>query len=257
MKSNFLARSQRVVCVGLLLALAGSVAPLPAQRATILDFTTTSAKPRKHPPKPFPAGTMLGGRPGGMTDGKLIVSLVSTDKNEYSLGEEINYTLEVRTRGEETVKFPTVTNVADLEPDNPDLDFNYKATEIWLGLIEDSKERWLHVPLLRLYDSDDMPWSQIELKPGMSIEIRGRARLQRPDLERPSDSEGRLFDGPYMGSTDNLPSGEVRVVTSCWRGDKYFYEGRTHLEYPSSFIPEEMTTAVYGGKITLLPASDH
>lgn len=254
---NLLRLSRGFVCVAALIALAGSLSSVAAQRVAILDFSSTVSKPRKHPPKPFPPDKILGGRCGGMTSGKLIVSLVSMDKSEYSLGDDFSYTLEVRTAGAETVKVPTVFNVADLEPDDPNVNFEYEAIEIWVGFSEESNERYLHVPLLRLYGSDEMPWTQIELRPGMSIEIRGKAKLKPVDPERLTDSEGRLFDAPYMGSTEDLPKGEVRVVTSCWRGDKFYYEGSTHYEYPGDFVPEEMYTVVYQKKITLLLASDH
>jgi hypothetical protein len=62
------------------------------------------------------------------------------DKNEYRLGDEFNYTLEVRTAGAETVKVPTVFNVADLEAHDPNVNFKYEAMEIWLGFSE-SNER--------------------------------------------------------------------------------------------------------------------
>jgi hypothetical protein len=246
----------RFICVALLMALAGSLTGLAAQRVAILDFSSTVSKPRKHPPKPFPPDKLLGGRGGGMTSGKLIVSLVSMDKNEYRLADEFNYTLEVRTAGVETVKVPTVFNVADFEPDDPNVNFKYEAIEIWLRFSE-SNERYLGVPLLRLYGSDEMPWTEIELKPGMSIEIRGKAKLKPWESERSMDSGGRFFDAPYMGSSEDLPKGEVRVIAACWRGDKFYYEGSTHYAYSGDFIPEEMYQVVYPNKITLLPASDH
>jgi len=79
-----------------------------------------------------------------------VVSLLSLDSTEYTIGDEFSYTLEVRTAGSETVKVPTVFNVADLEPDDPNVSFGYAATEVWLGISE-SNERYFHVPLLRLY----------------------------------------------------------------------------------------------------------
>ena len=254
---SFLRLSGKFACAAFLIALVGDLTGTAAQRVAILDFSSTVSKPRKHPPKPFPPGTMLGGRPGGMTSGKLIVSVLSMDKSEYSPEDEINYTLEVRVAGAETVKLPTVINLADLEPDGPDVDLNYEAIEIWLGFFEESHERYISVPLLRLYGSEDMPWSEIELKPGMSVELRGKAKLKRLDPESPTDSEGRRFDAPYMGSTEDLPKGEVLVSATCWRGDKFSYKGSTHFEYPGSFVPEEMSTVVYGKKITLLAVPDH
>ncbi len=262
---SLLRLSRRFVWVAFLIALAGSHRDMAAaQRVAILDFSATASKPRKHPPKPFPPDKILGGRGGGITSGKLIASLVAMDKTEYRLGDEFSYTLELRTAGAETVKVPTVFNVADLEPDDPNVNFKYEAMEIWLRFSEETDEKYLGVPvlrflgspLLRLYGSDEMPWTQVELKPGMFIEVRGKAKLKPLDSERHTDSEGRFFDAPYSTSTEDLPKGEVRVIASCWRGDKFSYEGSTHYEYPSSFFPEEINHAVYPNKIILLPASD-
>lgn len=262
---SLLRLSGRFVCVALLIALASSHRnAAAAQRVAILDFSATVSKPRKHPPKSFRPDKILGGRGGGIRSGKLIASLVAMDKTEYSIGDEFSYTLELRTAGAETVKVPTVFNVADLEPDDANVSFKYEAMEIWVGFSEETNEKYLGVPvnrffgvpLLRLYGSDEMPWTQIELKPGMSIEVRGKAKLKPFGAEGPVDSERRFFDAPYSGSTEDLPKGEVRVITSCWRGDKFYYEGTTHYEYPSSFFPEESVSVVYPDKITLLPTSD-
>ena len=91
-----------------------------------------------------------------------------------------------------------------------------------------------HLDEVRLYGSDEMPRTEIELKPGMSIEIRSKAKL------KPMHHEETFFDAPYMGATEGMPKGEVRVNASCWRGDTFYYEGSTHYEYPGSFCPEEM-----------------
>ncbi|MGB7283603.1 MAG: hypothetical protein WBE13_15155 [Candidatus Acidiferrum sp.] len=212
---NLLHRNKRLLLLVWLIGVAGALNPA-AQRITILDFSSTVSKPRKHLPKPFPPNKVLGGRCGGMTSGKLIVSLVSLDRIEYCIGDEFRYTLEVRTAGLETVKVPTVFNVADLEPDDPNVSFRYAAMEIWLGMSEESNERYLDVPLLRLYGSDEMPWTEIELKPGMSIEIRGKAKL------KPMKPEETFFDAPYMGATEDMPKGEVGINSSCWRGDTFY-----------------------------------
>jgi hypothetical protein len=243
--------SKRFLCVVLLIGVAGTLIDLAAERVTILDYSSTVSKPRKHLPKPFPPDWVFGGRCGGITSGKLIVSLVSLDRIEYTMGDEFIYTLEVRTAGSETVKVPTAFNVADLEPDDPSVTLRYMAMEIWLRLSEESPERYFHVPLLRLYGSDEAPQSQFELKPGMSIEIRGKAKL------KPMDPQETFFDAPYMGSSEDIPKGEVRVSTSCWRGDTFYYEGSTHYEYRSNFCPEEVSGAVYGKKITILSGSGH
>jgi hypothetical protein len=234
-----------------LIGLTGPFIDLSAQRVTVVDLSSTAPKPRRHPPKPFPPGTVFAGRCGGVIFGKLIASLVSSDRTEYTIGDEFNYILEVRTAGTETVKVPTVLNVADLEPEDPNVSFNYEAMEIGLDLSEESAGRFFGLPLLRLYGSDAMPGTLVEIKPGMVIEIRGKAKLM------PIDPKNAPFHGVGMAATEDLPKGEVRVRTSLWRGDKYYYDGSTHHEGWRGFCPEEEYSLEYGKKITLLSSSVH
>lgn len=144
-----------------------------------------------------------------MTAGKIMVSLVSLDRTEYTAGDEFNYTLEVKAgvllngAVPGIIKVPTVFNVADLEPDDPNVSFDYTAMEISLTISDELYERRLSVPLLRLYGSDEMPWTEIALIPGTSIEIRGKAKL------KPVDPEEKFFDEPYLQSTEAMQQGEV------------------------------------------------
>ncbi len=254
---NLLRVSRRFACVAFLVGAAGSLIEICAQRITILDFSSTVSKPRKHPPKPFPPDKILGGRGGGIISGKLIATLVAMDKTEYRVGDEFSYTLELRTAVPETVKVPTMLNIADLEPDDANTNFQYEAMEIWLGFSKETGKSplglpvysVLAVPLLRLYGSDGMPGTQIELKPGMYIEVRGKTKL-----ERFTDPVERFFHAPGLASTEDLPKGAIDVSALCWRGDKFYYEGNTHYEYVSSFFPEETNWTVYPNKITLLPS---
>ena len=170
-----------------------------------------------------------------------VVSLLSLDSTEYTIGDEFSDTLEVRTSGSETVKVPTVFNVADLEPDDPNVSFGYAATEVWLGISE-SNERYFHVPL-RLYGSDEIPWTEIELKPGMSIEIREKAKL------KPFDPEEMFFDAP---------NSEVQLGVSLLEGRRPSTTMEAHTTNIQAMpFTLKMSTVVYNNKIILLPASGH
>jgi len=247
--TSLICRSKRLLSVVWLFGVAGTLI-LAAEHTAILDFSSTVSKPRKHPPKPLPPDIILGGRCGGMISGKLNVSLVSLDRAEYTIGDEFSYTLEVRPSGLEPVRVPTVFNVADLEPDDPNISLRYAAMEIWLGISDESHERYFSVPLLRLYGSKEMPWTEIELKPGMSIEIRGKAKLKLVHARE------TLFRAPYMGSaTEDMPKGDAQVGAAYWRGETFYYEGSTHYEYQGTQCPEEMNMASLGPRIKLVPAT--
>src|SRR5258706_3756558 len=94
-------RSKRFLLVVWLIGVAGALIDLAAERVTILDFSSTVSKPRKHLPKLFPPDKVFGGRCGGMTSGKLIFSLVSLERTQYTLRAGVSFTLWGGTAGPE------------------------------------------------------------------------------------------------------------------------------------------------------------
>jgi hypothetical protein len=148
--------SKRLAAILLVLGIWGSPGVAKAQRISVLDFGAASPKARKRVPKPFPPGMKLGGVCAGiMGEATLIVSLVSLERDSYSIGNEMAYTLEVRNVSKEPLQIPTRFNLSDLEPDDPSVDFQYAPMEIWLG-VHESEERKMNVLLLTLYGSDEM-----------------------------------------------------------------------------------------------------
>lgn len=175
----------------------------------------------------------------------LIVSLVSLDRDSYSIGDELVYTLDVRNVGKEPIKIPTRFNLADLEPDDPAADFQYAPMEIWLALL--SEGRNMSVLLLTLYGSDDMPWTQLEIKPGEWVEIRGKAKLEATDQTK------HVFHSTYgTHSSVPLPQGEVTAWMSFWKGDYFYFQARTQYEYLSGCNHQVWMTR-YQEKFTIAP----
>jgi hypothetical protein len=218
-----------------------------AQRVSILDFSTTAPKPRKHVPKPFPAGTVLSGRCGGiLASPGLSVSLVSLDRDEYAIGDEVVYTLNLSSRGPQSIKVPTVFNLSDLEPDDPTASFTYAPLEIWLGL-RDSEHRLISTLILTLYGSDDIPATQMELKSGEFLAVKGKAKLE------PTDQTGREYNADVdTHSSVPGPLGEVNPGVMSWKGDYLHFDGPTQHEFHGCHMYEVGVT-LSEQKITLLP----
>jgi hypothetical protein len=239
--------SKTLACILLLIGVCGTSRDARAQRISVLDFTATVPKARKRVPKPFPPGMKLGGVAAGILgEATLIVSMVSLDREAYSMGDEIVYTLDVRNVSAEPIKIPTRFNLADLEPDDPSADFQYAPMEIWLGLRE-SEERNMGVLLLTLYGSDDMPWTQLEIKPGEWVEIRSKAKLEAADRTK------QVFHSAYgIHSSVPLPQGEVKASVGFWKGDYLYFEGRTQYEYVGGGI-HQMWSSPYNGRFTIAP----
>jgi hypothetical protein len=158
------------------------------QQITVLDFTNVQPRERKRPPRPAPPGprkvpaeVVPGGRCGGFILGQqLRLSLVSLDKKEYALGDEVLYDIRVENTGESSFTIPSRASPADIEPEDETLSYEYVPLEIWLRLT-DSRQRGLNTKVLMLYGTKATPGTEIELKKGEWINLRGKATL------RPSD----------------------------------------------------------------------
>jgi hypothetical protein len=187
----------------------------------------------------------LGGVCAGiLAEATLIVSLVSLDRDSYGIGDEMAYTLDVRNVSKDPIKIPTRFNLAELEPDDPSVDFQYAPMEIWLGLHE-SEERNMGVLLLTLYGSDEMPWTQLEIKPGEWVEVRGKAKLE------PADHTKQVFHLPSgANSSAPLPHGEVKADAGFWKGDLFYFQASTQYEYIGGCNHQIWTTR-YAGELTI------
>jgi hypothetical protein len=84
-------------------ALSLSVPTARAQRVAAYDFSTQQPKDRARQPKPFPPfppGTQFGGKCGGILwNPPVQVSLLSLDKTEYAIGDDVIYTVSVTNTG--------------------------------------------------------------------------------------------------------------------------------------------------------------
>jgi hypothetical protein len=126
------------------------------------------------------------------------------------------------------MKVPTVDRLGDIEPDDASVSYSYEPLQVWMSLF-DQHIRTLRVYLVTLYGSKESPATEVELAPGASIEIRGKAVLAPMDktnepfyIGKPSDSDIQ----PPRKRTSN-----ISVTLGYWRGEILHFDARSKHEY--------------------------
>jgi hypothetical protein len=217
------------------LMLTSIAVPVVGQSVAILDFTSTKPKDRARQPKPFPPSTSFGGRCGGIvTNPPLSVSLLPLGKTEYTLGEELAYTVRLRNKGKSPVRVASRLSLADMEPGDSTRSYSYTPMEIWLIFRDsltytDSRDHMFSSRLVTLYGSSERPETEFELQSGEWFDIRGKALL-----EATVRTKGRVFSD-YLMLTSLPDPGQKMVNVSVsayfWRGDIVSFDAKTQYEY--------------------------
>jgi hypothetical protein len=229
-----------------------------AQRVAVYDFSTQQPKDRARQPKPFPPGTPLGGKCGGILGNPPVrVSLLSLDKTEYALGDDVVYTVKIVNTGPAPERIAVAFNLADVEPPDPSQSYGYEPMEIWLHLSKPNQSAdpplTLHTVLLTLYGSNDRPNTWFELKTGEWIEVRGRAKLE----DTHATGKRILSDSSGISSIKDVNEQitDMKAVATSWRGDIFRFDGRTQYEYWGCRGYEASGGSGFTDPITLLPST--
>jgi len=241
---------------------AGTPYPTP-QRVAFLDFTASAPKARKRPPKPpetppppvcliaKPGCPIPAGRCGGILyNGPISVFLEALDKTAYSIGDQMIYTLRMENTGRASVRVPTRSSIADIEPEDASLSYRYEPMEIWVSLADRAGHTFV-ASLIVLYGSRDIPSTQLDLQPGEWIEVRGKAPLQ-PILDR-ENYYAELPPSNLSAPREKLSG--LQVFVSYWKGDILDFDARTQREQYSCTTYETASTR-YGGEFSLVPSSE-
>ena len=171
--------------VGCLLLIPHSVF---AQEVASYDYTNTKHSDRLHPPLPAPSPKRLPngmlaveGVCGGISGNPwLAVSLVSLDRDSYAFGDEFIFVLRVKALY--STRVPFRASLAEIEPSDPNVSYEWIPLRLSVEL-RSLAHRTVLVPLLRLYGSKALPDSEIDLKAGEWIELRGKSRMKWDNLQ--------------------------------------------------------------------------
>ncbi len=199
-----------------------------AQRVATYDFTDVKPLERLRPPLPPPKpkpGEMVGGACGGILQNPpLIVSLVSLDRDSYTFGDEFTFVVKLEASRATTV--PVRASLAEVEPVDASKSYEWRPLGISLEL-RSLKHRTTGMGLLRLYGSKDALGSEIELKPGESIDLRGRAKMEWSKLPHgalPPDEEKYVLPLPLRQPQ------EFMVDVMAIRAEGYRFDATTRRE---------------------------
>ena len=154
-----------------------------AQKVASYDYTDTKPSDRLRPPLPppppkrLPNGMLaIAGVCGGIVSNPpLTASLVSLDRASYAFGDEFIFVL--RLTAVYPTRVPVRASLAEIEPSDPDVSYEWRPMGFSVELRSPTHSPVL-VGLLQLYGSKDIPGSEIELKAGEWIEVRGKARMK-------------------------------------------------------------------------------
>jgi hypothetical protein len=134
----------------------------------------TRQDPSHPPPPPKPEELGRGVCGGILGNPPLVVSILSLDRDSYAFGDDFIFVLQVRALY--TTLVPVRASVAEVEPSDPALNYKWRPMGITMEL-QSPNHRAVWIGLLELYGSKDAPGSEIELKAGEWIELRGKARM--------------------------------------------------------------------------------
>jgi hypothetical protein len=260
-------RMRSICLTGIVMALCSIIAAAATysapQRVAVLDFTSSVPQKRMRPPKPQPKlpgppciaiaanCSIPAGRCGGiLANPPLSVSLAALDKTQYAVGDKVVFTLRIENTGGFPVRVPIAVSVADLEPKDASVSYRYEPMEIWLRLVDHEKRR-LNINLVVLNGSPDKPSTQIELRHGEWIEVRGKTLLAPIPDDDSYYAEGTISDMPVPSERQ---SGLEAFVT-FWRGDILDFNAAIQLE-SYSCTEYEMRATAYRGEIDLVPVTN-
>jgi hypothetical protein len=107
--------------------------------------------------------------------------MVSLDRDSYAFGDEFIFVLQLK--AVYATRVPVRASMAEIEPSDPKVSYEWRPMGISLEL-RNPTYRGVIVGILHLYGSKDVPESEIELKTGEWIELRGKARMEWANFPR-------------------------------------------------------------------------
>jgi len=218
-----------------------------AQKVASYDFTHETLRERSRPPlpsppppamsgavlvgplhsPPVPAGSVRGVCGGTLGDPPLAVS-ISLDRDSYTVGDEFLFTL--RLDALHPTWIPIRVSIADVEPSDPSRSYKWRPMYINMELSTADKQE-AGMRLLTLYGSSDTPRSEIALKRGEWVEMRGKARMEWGDPRQGSPS--------YVTAVPRQGPRQFSAIARETRQGSFWYDVTTKQEDQLCDFPAE------------------
>jgi hypothetical protein len=187
---------------------------------------------------------------GGIINSSLAVESISLDHDSYDMGDEFSYVLVLR--AVYPTRVPIRASLAEIEPKDPKMSYEWRRLSFALDLHSPS-QKTIVVGLLSLVGSKEVQGTEIELKSGEWIELRGKAKM-----EWSNPSAGMLMpkDEKWLIPLPLQHAAHFTAMVLGRRGEGYFFNAETRQETRICH-PTEQT---YGGKtveFTIHPKAVH
>jgi len=246
-----LSRLLTVACVVGFMSLVPMLAD--AQKVASYDFTDTKPlerlrpplppQPLKHPttrdpshppppPKPIPEEVGQGVCGGILGNPPILVSILSLDQDLYVFGDVFRFVLELK--AVYPARVPVRASIVEIEPRDPSQ--SYKWREMLINMqLHDEKNKESGILLLHLYGSPDAPASEVSLKVGEWIEMRGKARMEWRN-PRSGTAEGWFIRVPLQTAH------QFSATAIEHRESSLFYDAKSRQEHRICDYPAEMSS---------------
>jgi hypothetical protein len=108
--------------------------------------------------------------------GGLRTSLVSLDRADYQIGDELTFEVTVQNIGSVPIRIPFSPHLADLQPSDPAEKFSYYELQIALWIAGDGW--WTTAGGAMLYGADSHANTVLTVKPGEWVRLAAKGNLQ-------------------------------------------------------------------------------
>jgi hypothetical protein len=154
--------------------------------ATVIDLTGVTPRNRvREPMNSSASGGLVGGNgPVGQKNTLLGMTVLSARVDRSPSAASLHFSIELKNIGDQKITLPVNPNLADFEPANSSVPYNYISCQVTLRF-EESKEQ---LEGASLYGSKLVSGSLKELNPGETVQIRARVLL-KPGVGRTTTAE--------------------------------------------------------------------
>lgn len=152
------------------------VSAMPAQEVGYLDLTDPAPRQRLRSPNGGTGGFCVGDGGDPKVAPEITLTLVSIDKQAYSLGEEVTFEVRIENTGKQSIELPWTPHLGDLEPGDSTQPYTYDSALVVLNFTDPDSHRAFSLGGM-FYGSTRVAGSLRELQPRDSALIRTKRRL--------------------------------------------------------------------------------